>query len=190
MLSLTIRVVWDQVALGREEGTLSGRLLIYDAMRMRFHEVRMKPRASAPKITSLIDYDGFCGVPSSAEGAAPPPPPTEPFSRIGVLEAARRMREDGWAPYVLDVRSAAEAEIVSFPFVDQQQPHRQGKKGGGGGRWGGGCIPTAITRGCPPPPVAGVAHRRFAAGGARHPRPLQGRRALGGGVPLARRWRA
>ncbi|KOO29934.1 adenylyltransferase sulfurtransferase [Chrysochromulina tobinii] len=28
-----------KVALGREEGTLSGRLLIYDAMRMRFHEV-------------------------------------------------------------------------------------------------------------------------------------------------------
>ena len=29
-----------KVALGRETGTLSGRLLIYDAMRMRFHEVR------------------------------------------------------------------------------------------------------------------------------------------------------
>ena len=51
-----------KVALGREEGTLSGRLLIYDAMRMRFHEVKLRPRVNAPPITSLIDYEGFCSV--------------------------------------------------------------------------------------------------------------------------------
>lgn len=34
------------------------------------------------------------------------------------------MHEEGWAPFVLDVRSKAEAEIVSLPFVDAQQPHR------------------------------------------------------------------
>ena len=35
------------------------------------------------------------------------------------------MREDGWAPFVLDVRSRAEAEIVSLACVDLLQPHRQ-----------------------------------------------------------------
>jgi len=115
-----------KVALGREEGTLSGRLLIYDAMRMRFHEVKLRPRPGAAPITSLVDYDGFCGVPSAgAGGSAEAPPPVEPFERIGVEEVARRKREERWAPYVLDVRSKAEAEIVSLGFVDQLQPHRQ-----------------------------------------------------------------
>ena len=36
-----------KVCLGVEEGTLSGRLLIYDAMRMRFHEVKLAPRSDS-----------------------------------------------------------------------------------------------------------------------------------------------
>jgi adenylyltransferase/sulfurtransferase len=116
-----------KVALGREEGTLSGRLLIYDAMRMRFHEVKLRPRVNAPPITSLIDYEGFCGVPKPAgvSAAGLPPSPPEPFVRIGVEEVARRKRDEGWRPFVLDVRSRAEAEIVSLGFVDTLQPHRQ-----------------------------------------------------------------
>ena len=35
------------------------------------------------------------------------------------------MREELWSPFVLDVRSRAEAEIVSLACVDLQQPHRQ-----------------------------------------------------------------
>ena len=114
-----------KVCLGVEDGTLSGRLLIYDAMRMRFHEVRLKPSPNAPPITSLINYDGFCGVPATNGQAAPAPPPVEPFVSISVVDVSRRMREEGWAPFVLDVRSKAEAEIVSLPFADMLQPHRQ-----------------------------------------------------------------
>ena len=111
-----------KVALGEEKGTLSGRLLIYDAMRMRFHEVRLKPRTDAPPITSLINYDGFCGQKSATSEL---PPPAEPFVNVGASESSRRMTEEGWAPFVLDVRSKAEAQIVSLPFVDMLQPHRQ-----------------------------------------------------------------
>ena len=111
-----------KVALGRESGTLSGRLLIYDAMRMRFHEVKLAPRTNAPPITALVDYDGFCGVPGAAGAPAPPP---DPFTHVDAVEASRRMTQEGWAPYVLDVRSRAEAEIVSLPMVDRLQPHRQ-----------------------------------------------------------------
>ena len=89
---------------------------------MRFHEVRLSPRADAPPITSLLDYEGFCGQKPAAAPAAPAP---EPFTNIGALESSRRMSDDGWAPYVLDVRSKAEAEIVSLPMVDMQYPHRQ-----------------------------------------------------------------
>jgi len=111
-----------KLALGRDEGTLSGRLLIYDAMRMRFHEVRLKPRADTAPVTSLINYEGFCGQ-KSAEAELPPP--TEPFTNIDAVESSRRITQDGWRPFVLDVRSKAEAEIVSLPLVDLLQPHRQ-----------------------------------------------------------------
>ena len=171
-----------KVALGVESGTLSGRLLIYDAMRMvsairhghhrracravlaalaalavlnlnsvlalahlphacplsqRFHEVRLKPAPNAPRITELIDYDGFCsgasvcaakagGSAVAAAVAAPAAAPqAEPFECISVAETSRRMQHDGWAPFVLDVRSKAEAEIVALPFADLLQPHRQ-----------------------------------------------------------------
>ena len=44
---------------------------------------------------------------------------------MDATEAARRMREEGWSPFVLDVRSRAEADIVSLTCVDMLQPHRQ-----------------------------------------------------------------
>lgn len=103
--------------------TLSGRLLLYDAMAMRFHEVRLKPRADAPAITSLCDYQGFCGVAKTAPASSLLP--SEPFARLSVAEAARRMREEGWAPFVLDVRTRNEADIVSLSCVSLQQPHRR-----------------------------------------------------------------
>ena len=47
-----------KVLLGKGE-TLSGRLLLYDALRMKFHEVKLKKRADAPPIVALEDYAGF-----------------------------------------------------------------------------------------------------------------------------------
>ncbi len=48
--------------------TLGGRLLAYDSLKMRFHELRLRKDPSCPvcgaqpKITSYIDYEGFCAV--------------------------------------------------------------------------------------------------------------------------------
>ena len=106
--------------LGKGE-TLSGRLVIYDAMRMRFNEVKLNKRPDAPPITELIDYHGFCGGGGSSASATGA---DESFGRISVAEARAKL-DSGWAPFVLDVRSSAEAEIVSLPFVNMQQPHRQ-----------------------------------------------------------------
>ena len=97
--------------------TLSGRLLLYDAMSMRFRELSLSKDPNAKPITALIDYRQFCGFRASSDPVA-----VEAFSRIEVGELHRRRRE-GWAPYVLDVRRGPEAKIVQLGFTDQLQPH-------------------------------------------------------------------
>ena len=57
-----------KIILGKGE-TLVGRLLLYDALNMRFREVRIKRDPAcpvcgdSPTIKALIDYYEFCGVP-------------------------------------------------------------------------------------------------------------------------------
>lgn len=56
-----------KVVLGKGE-TLKGRLLLYDALNMRFREVKIKRDSSCPvcgenpTIKELIDYESFCGI--------------------------------------------------------------------------------------------------------------------------------
>src|SRR5688572_12587616 len=71
---------------------LSGRLLIFDALDLRFREVRV-PRdpgcpvcGDHPTQTGLIDYDVFCGLVSSADAAAAADP-----NEIGSEELARAL---------------------------------------------------------------------------------------------------
>src|SRR5438874_1689709 len=47
---------------------LLGRLISYDALEMKYREVKIRKDPAAEPITGLIDYDAFCGVVS--EGAA------------------------------------------------------------------------------------------------------------------------
>ena len=54
---------------------LVGRLLLYDALGMRFRELKLRKNPECPvcgehpTITKLIDYHQFCGVPSPESGA-------------------------------------------------------------------------------------------------------------------------
>jgi len=109
-----------KILLGIGE-SLSGRLLLYDALNMHFRELRLSRDPNSPAISELIDYDQFCGMPvaTSKETCM-----TEPYARISVAEAAEKM-DAGWRPYVLDVRRPAEAEIVAFDFADRLHPHDQ-----------------------------------------------------------------
>ena len=58
--------------------TLAGRFLIYDAMKMRFRELKLRKDPDCPvcgthpTVTALIDYDQFCGVVPAPAAAAPP----------------------------------------------------------------------------------------------------------------------
>jgi sulfur-carrier protein adenylyltransferase/sulfurtransferase len=100
--------------------TLSGRLLLYDALNMKFRELKLRRDPDCPKIEALIDYHQFCGVPGP--GASPVAPAAEGFARIDVQTAKGRL-DEGWAPFVLDVRKPHEADIVKLAFADLLRPH-------------------------------------------------------------------
>ena len=109
--------------------TLSGRLLLYDALSMRFRELALARDSSAEPVTELIDYEQFCGVPVNP---APATAPSTSFARLTPREVQARMAA-GWHPFVLDVRKHAEAEVVSFAWADLLRPHEQIEAGVHGG---------------------------------------------------------
>jgi adenylyltransferase/sulfurtransferase len=97
---------------------LVGRLVLFDALALRFRELRLKknpdcPVCSAePTITELIDYQAFCGLAGGEETAAEDEDDALP--EIGVAELAERL-ERGPAPLLLDVRQPFEHLIGRLP---------------------------------------------------------------------------
>jgi len=91
--------------------TLVGRLLLYDALSMRFREmkVRRDPACPAcgenPTVTELIDYDQFCGVPGLVEQQR-----VDEEFEIEPKELAARLAQ-GHDIFVLDVRNPDEYAI-------------------------------------------------------------------------------
>jgi len=94
--------------------SLAGRLMIYDALEMSYRTVRVRkdPECAIcgknPTITSLIDYDAFCGAVSAdaAEAAS--------GSTITATEL-KDMLDRGDNIFLVDVREPNEYEIVSIP---------------------------------------------------------------------------
>ena len=90
--------------------TLSGRLLLIDAMRMRFRVIQIRRDPSCPacgtrEITELIDYDTFCGVvPAAVDDSAVVREITP-----GELAARLKRRDD---LVLLDVREPGEHAIA------------------------------------------------------------------------------
>ena len=95
---------------------LLGRLVHFDALKMKFREFRLRrdpkcPVCSAnPTITDLIDYEQFCGVPQAAAAEAA----QEAVPVIGAQELKRKLdaREDF---LLLDVREQYEHDIAHAP---------------------------------------------------------------------------
>jgi molybdopterin/thiamine biosynthesis adenylyltransferase/rhodanese-related sulfurtransferase len=94
--------------------SLSGRLMIYDALEMSYRTVRVRkdPECAIcgknPTITALIDYDAFCGaVSEEAQEAAS-------GSTITATEL-KSMIDNGDNIFLVDVREPNEYEIVSIP---------------------------------------------------------------------------
>jgi len=103
--------------------TLSGRLMLYDALEMDFRQLKLRKNpdcvicSDRATQTELIDYVQFCGAPSH-EASEP-----QRFEELSVAEVSRR-RQEGWEPFVLDVRKQAEADIVSLG-ADTLIPHEE-----------------------------------------------------------------
>jgi sulfur-carrier protein adenylyltransferase/sulfurtransferase len=96
--------------------SLIGRLLLYNALEMSFDYVKLKKNPHCkvcgmdPKVTGLIDYDAFCGVPGSGHEE-------DPGSRkwdISATELAARI-ERGEKIRLIDVREPHEVAISSLP---------------------------------------------------------------------------
>ncbi len=98
-----------KIILGKGE-TLKGRLMLYDALNMKFRELKLRRDPECPKdgkcskIHELIDYHQFCGVPE--QPAEPPPSPNE----IDVLELKAKM-DRGDKFKLVDVREPHEFQI-------------------------------------------------------------------------------
>jgi len=97
---------------------LIGRLMVYDALEMEYRKVRIRKDPNCalcgehPTVTSLIDYDYFCGAVSedATEAAA--------GSTISVVQLDHMLKErsDGSRDFVLvDVREPNEYEINRIP---------------------------------------------------------------------------
>ncbi len=98
---------------------LVGRLLLYDALAMRFRELRLRKNPECPvcgthpTITKLIDYHQFCGVPQPSQ--APPVQETKlNEGEIDVTEVKQKIdRGDNFV--LIDVREPHEYKICNIP---------------------------------------------------------------------------
>jgi molybdopterin/thiamine biosynthesis adenylyltransferase/rhodanese-related sulfurtransferase len=92
--------------------TLSGRLLLYDALNMKFRELRLRPNPERPVIEKLIDYEQFCGIPQAKA--------EEEKQRMAMPEMTvtelKELLDSGADDFVLiDVRNPNEYEIAQIP---------------------------------------------------------------------------
>jgi adenylyltransferase/sulfurtransferase len=98
---------------------LVGRLLLYDALGMRFRELKLRKNPECPvcgahpTITKLIDYHQFCGVPQPGP-AAPVEEGKVNEGEIDVVELKAKMdRGDDFV--LIDVREPHEYKICNIP---------------------------------------------------------------------------
>ena len=62
--------------------TLSGRLLIYDSLKMSFREIKLRKNPNTPKVEKLIDYEEFCGLNKPEENETELEISIDEFSKI------------------------------------------------------------------------------------------------------------
>jgi adenylyltransferase/sulfurtransferase len=92
--------------------TLSGRLMLYNALDMSFRELKLRPNPVRPVIEKLIDYEQFCGIPQAKAQEAQQ---QMDISEMTVTDL-KQLIDSGAKDYVLlDVRNPHEYEIAKIP---------------------------------------------------------------------------
>src|ERR1700677_855992 len=104
-----------KLILGQGE-SLVGRLLLVDALNMRFRELKLRKNpecpvcGSNPTVTALIDYEHFCGI--------VPETPQEKNVKNGIpqltVKELKARRDAGEDIYLLDVREPYEVQIAQI----------------------------------------------------------------------------
>ena len=91
---------------------LVGRLLLFDAWRMAFRELKLDKNPDCPvcgknpSIHELIDYEQFCGLKKNTD--------SKPIDTITALELKKRL-DNGDKIQFIDIREPHERAIVKFP---------------------------------------------------------------------------
>jgi adenylyltransferase/sulfurtransferase len=104
-----------KLLLGRGD-TLSGRLLIFDALEMSWREMAVSRNTSCPVCgdgptqTGLIDYEDFCGLKAPIEGEEQE---MDTFGEVEAGELNERLASEE-PPFLLDVRQPHEWDIVNL----------------------------------------------------------------------------
>jgi adenylyltransferase/sulfurtransferase len=100
-----------KLALGKGD-SLVGRLLLFNALEMKFHELKLRRDPQCPicgehpAITELIDYEMFCGI--TPEPETPDMNPDE----VTVQEMKRALDDPKSGIKVIDVREKDEYDIA------------------------------------------------------------------------------
>ncbi|MFB3906693.1 MAG: molybdopterin-synthase adenylyltransferase MoeB [Acidobacteriota bacterium] len=114
-----------KLILGKGE-SLAGRLLLIDALGMKFRELKLRKNPECPvcgthpSVRKLIDYEQFCGI-------EPERPPMSDKPEITATQLKREL-DSGKPIFILDVRNPNEYQIARIPGAHllplQQLPAR------------------------------------------------------------------
>jgi len=113
-----IKLILNVKEAGKGE-PLIGRLLLVDALGMRFRELKLRKNPDCPvcgthpTVTELIDYDQFCGITPPAKETTQVANVQNGVPQIGPEELNRR-RTAGEDVFVLDVREPHEYQIANI----------------------------------------------------------------------------
>ncbi|MBW4525173.1 MAG: molybdopterin-synthase adenylyltransferase MoeB [Phormidium tanganyikae FI6-MK23] len=102
-----------KIILG-QGNTLSGRLLLYNALEMKFRELKLRPNPVRPVIEKLVDYEEFCGIP---QAKAAEEQEKANMQEITVQELKQLIDSGaiGKDYVLLDVRNPNEYDIAQIP---------------------------------------------------------------------------
>lgn len=92
--------------------TLSGRLLIYNALKMQFRELKLRPHPDRPVIKELIDYEQFCGITRAKQQEQQM---QAEIPEITVQELQQRLTTQPAKTLLVDVRNPGEYEVARIP---------------------------------------------------------------------------
>jgi adenylyltransferase/sulfurtransferase len=98
-----------------EGNPLIGRLVLFDALKFTFRELKLRKNSEcpicgdSPTIRALIDYEQFCGIDKTGISR----PAVDEKTEITVEQLKARL-DDGENVFILDVREPREYEIVNL----------------------------------------------------------------------------